>query len=185
MNDEKKLIWSIDKVYNWEKNPRAITNDEFEKLKWKIKKYGQFKPLVITPEGEILGGNMRYRAYKDMGITDVWVSIVNPKDDTEKLEISLADNESAGYYVKDELAELIQLNDIDRDLFKLSLDDGKKIDEFMQMYSPVDPTEGATQQEPDVPEVMIEIKTNKSVLMKIKATLDDWEAKYGIEYNLS
>lgn len=143
MDDDKKLYWSIDKVYNWDKNPRAISSDEFEKLKWKIKKYGQFKPLVITPEGEILGGNMRYRAYKDMNITKVWVSIVTPKDDTEKLEISLADNESAGYYVKDELAELIELNDIDRDLFKLNLDEGNSATEFMKDYdeSGADPAE--------------------------------------------
>lgn len=182
--DKQKLIWPIAKVFPWEKNPRDIKPEEFEKLKKKIQKFGQFKPLIVTTKGEILGGNMRYKAYKELGIDNVWVSVVEPKDETEKLEISLADNEAAGFYVQDDLAELIKTSDIDRDLYTISLDQGKTLDDFIGLYNPIDPTP-VDQEVEDVPEVMIEIKTTKNVYLKIKETLDEWEEDYGIEYNVS
>ena len=58
----------VNELKNWDKNPRGIKADKFEELKTRIKKWGQFKPVIITEEGEVIGGNMRLRAYKDLGI---------------------------------------------------------------------------------------------------------------------
>lgn len=182
--DEQKLFWDIEKLHPWDKNPRAIKEEEFEKLKKKIQKFGQFKPCIITPEGEVLGGNMRYRAYKALGIQKVWVSIVEPKSETEKLEISLADNEASGYYVQDDLAALISTTDIDRDLYTITTESTKTLADLMSMYEPED-HEATEQEYEEPPEVFIEIKTTKEVLLAIKATLDDWAEKYGAEYNIS
>ena len=98
---------NISKLKGWDKNPRGIKKDAFERLKRQITAHGQFKPVLATPEGEVIGGNMRLKAYQDLGITEVWVSIVEPKDETEKVAIALADNDRAGYYEEDALAELI------------------------------------------------------------------------------
>uniref|UniRef100_A0A6M3ISR8 Uncharacterized protein n=1 Tax=viral metagenome TaxID=1070528 RepID=A0A6M3ISR8_9ZZZZ len=35
--DFPKLFWPIDKLHNWDKNPRAIKKDDFERLKKQIK----------------------------------------------------------------------------------------------------------------------------------------------------
>ena len=78
----------ISELRNWDKNPREIGKKEFASLKEKIKRWGQFKPVLITEDGEVIGGNMRLRAYKDLGIEDIWVSIMNPKTDAEKIEIA-------------------------------------------------------------------------------------------------
>lgn len=91
----------------WDKNPRAIRKDSLERLKRQIKAHGQFKPVIVTADGEVLGGNMRLKAYEALGIADVWVSVVEPKDEAEKVGIALADNDRAGYYVEDDLAELL------------------------------------------------------------------------------
>ena len=80
-----KIIWPIDKLRNWDKNPRGIKEKDFTRLKEQIKKLGEYKPLLITSDGEVLGGNMRLRAYRDLGKTEVWVSIVEPKTEAEKL----------------------------------------------------------------------------------------------------
>jgi DNA modification methylase len=98
---------NISELRNWDQNPRAIKKDKFEELKTRIKRFDQFKPLIITPDGEVLGGNMRLRAYQELGIQDVWVSVVHPKTEAEKIEIALTDNEEMGYYEDQALAELI------------------------------------------------------------------------------
>lgn len=97
----------IDTLHEWDKNPRSISKDGFNRLKKQISKLGQYKPLLITPNGEVLGGNMRLKAYRELGIEDAWVSVVTPKDESEKLEYALSDNDRAGFYDDDLLANLI------------------------------------------------------------------------------
>lgn len=58
----------ISELKNWDKNPRGIKKDDFERLKKQIQKLGQYKPLLITEDGTVLGGNMRLKAYKELGI---------------------------------------------------------------------------------------------------------------------
>ena len=122
MNKEYK---KISELRNWDKNPRGIKKDKFEELKKRIKRFGQFKPLIVSSDGEVLGGNMRLRAMKDLGIEDAWVSVVNPVSDAEKIEIALADNEEMGYYEEDALAELINEFKDDFDLVKYEIHLGK------------------------------------------------------------
>lgn len=98
---------SVEDLYRWSKNPKIVLKEDFERLKRHITKFGQFKPLVITPDGEVIGGNSRYEAFKSMGIKEAWVSIVNPKSHAEKVEIALADNDEVGKYLEEELAQLI------------------------------------------------------------------------------
>jgi len=75
-------------------------------LKKQIQELGQYKPLIITPDNEVIGGNMRLRAYRALGTEEVWVSVVDPKDDNEKLKYALSDNDRAGYYDDDLVANL-------------------------------------------------------------------------------
>lgn len=93
-------------------------------LKKKIQRWGQFKPILVTKEGEVIGGNMRLRAYKELGIEDVWVSIVEPKSEAEKTEIAIADNESSGEWDILKLEELAVefKDDINLDDYKIDLD---------------------------------------------------------------
>jgi DNA modification methylase len=139
-----KLTFNADNVRNinelreWNLNPRGIKKDKFEELKNRIKRFGQFKPLIICPDGEVIGGNMRLKAYRELGITDVWVSVVNPKTEAEKVEIALADNEEMGYYEEEALAELINQY---RDTIKLSdysihLGQPTSLEDLLSKYGP-------------------------------------------------
>lgn len=109
----EKTYKKLSELHEWDKNPRSITKDGFERLKKQIKKLGQYKPLLITPDGEVLGGNMRLKAYRELGIGDIWVSIVEPKNENEKLEYALSDNDRAGFYDDDLLANLMPNYDIE------------------------------------------------------------------------
>jgi DNA modification methylase len=106
---------------NWDKNPRAIKKDRFEELKARITRRGQYKPLVVTDDGEVLGGNMRLRAFNDLDIEDAWVSVVHPESEADKIAIALEDNEEMGYYDSQELAELIDQYKEEIDLTKYSV----------------------------------------------------------------
>ena len=113
----------IEKVEPWEKNPRGIKQEDFERLKRQILKLGVYKPLICYQENGkyiTLGGNMRIRALKELGVRGVEISIIKPKSEAEKIEYALSDNDRAGYYEEQALAELVYPH-----LAKLDLDDFK------------------------------------------------------------
>jgi hypothetical protein len=101
----------ISQIEPWDKNPRGITKADFERLKRQIQKLGVYKPLVCYDEGGkyvVLGGNMRIRALKELGHTEVDISLVAPKTDAERIEYALSDNDRAGFYEEDKLAEFLE-----------------------------------------------------------------------------
>lgn len=55
---------SIKSIALWDKNPRDLKEEDFERLKAQLVDFGQYKPLLVTKSGTIVGGNMRYRAMK-------------------------------------------------------------------------------------------------------------------------
>jgi len=107
MEVEKKTYWPIDKLSNWKDNPRSCTEKDFKKLKNLITRLGEIKPMIITPDGMVIGGNMRLRAFKELGYKKCWVTVREFKNKVEMIEVALADNERAGYYNDDLLAELV------------------------------------------------------------------------------
>ncbi len=103
---ETKEIRKIEDLHLWEKNPRSIKDKDFFRLKKQIETLGMYKPLIITEDGTVLGGNMRLRVYQELGIKDIWVSVVNAPTEEKKLEYALSDNDRAGFYDSDLLANL-------------------------------------------------------------------------------
>jgi len=104
---EPKEFWSLDKLKLWKDNPRIVSKENFERLKRQIQELGEYKPLIITPDGTVLGGNMRLRAYRELGYKEAWVSVVEAKTEKEKLKYALSDNDQVGEYQRDDLANLI------------------------------------------------------------------------------
>lgn len=103
-------VVAIDRIDAWPLNPRKVTEKDLGRLKKQIERYGVYKPLICCREGNrytVLGGNMRLRALRELGQTHVWVSVVKPRNDQEKIEISLSDNDRVGYYDRDQLAALV------------------------------------------------------------------------------
>lgn len=124
MKGEKKNYISIDEVKTWDENPREISPKDFESLKKKIERWGIWKPfLVWESKKQILGGNQRYKACKELGHKEIWVEYREPKDDAEALEMAIADNESSGEWIKSLLIEQIKLNEdkIDLENYKVNL----------------------------------------------------------------
>jgi ParB-like chromosome segregation protein Spo0J len=98
-------------------NPRFIRDESFKKLVNSIKdfpKMMELRPIIIDDSGVILGGNMRFRALRELGykeIPDTWVKKASELTEDEKKRFIIADNIQHGEWDFDILA-----NEWDQDL---------------------------------------------------------------------
>jgi hypothetical protein len=81
---------------------------------------------------------MRLRALRELGFKEVDVSVVEAKTEEEKIEYSLSDNDRAGYYEEDALAELVAgvADKIHLDDYKIDLGDAKSLGQVLAAYLP-------------------------------------------------
>ena len=88
----------IDKLHFYSRNPRKIDKDNFENLKRSIKEHPEFfeaRPVLCNKDYEVFAGNMRLRAAKELGLTQVpYILMDISKEKQDKL--MLLDNRQAG-----------------------------------------------------------------------------------------
>lgn len=154
---ENKIVARVDFLKPWEDNPRSIDQSDFEQLK---KDLGakQFKPILIMEDGTVLGGNMRIRAYKELGRELVWVSVISVKEDGElctayvnnekdktfnsrydaMVHYSLKDNEVRGKYDKQLTAEQLSKVALPLDEYKVMFADAMSLDDLADEFGPSD-----------------------------------------------
>ena len=88
-------------------NPRSISKNKFELLKKSITDFPEMlnlRPLVIDKDNIVLGGNMRLRALKALGYTEVPVIQAESLTEAQKKEFVIKDNASFGEWDMDLLA---------------------------------------------------------------------------------
>ena len=123
---EKNKEIAISELHNWKDNPRSINKTDFERLKKQIQEFGIYKPLLICKNGngyDVVGGNMRLKALQELNINKVDCWILKFKNEAEKVKVSLSDNDRAGFYDEQALAELIYpfKDEINLEDFKVDL----------------------------------------------------------------
>ncbi len=82
-----------------EHNPRDITEENYTKLKKSIQEFPEMletRPLVIDEKNVVIGGNMRLRALKELGYTEIPVHQVTGWTEEQKKEFVIKDNVSFG-----------------------------------------------------------------------------------------
>jgi ParB-like chromosome segregation protein Spo0J len=87
-------------------NPRIIKEEKFEKLVRSIQTFPEMleaRPIVVNPDGVIIGGNMRYKACKAAGLTEAPVYVASWGEAKER-EFTIKDNTNAGEHDFDILA---------------------------------------------------------------------------------
>lgn len=142
----EKQYRKVSELKNWDKNPRSITPQSFQRLKKHLQKLGQYKPLIITNDGIVLGGNMRLAAYRDMGVEQAWVSVVEADTEEKKIEYALSDNDRMGQYEADQLADMIgNFPNVEWDDFAVDLEEPLLVKTLMDKYKDL--------KEDEVPEV--------------------------------
>jgi len=107
-------------------NPREIEESQFEKLKKSIQTYGFIDPLIVNKRTHesftkdriptIVGGNMRYRAAKELGLTELPIAWIDVDKNQEKI-INIALNRISGKWDIGKLEKMVyELNDKDLSL---------------------------------------------------------------------
>jgi DNA modification methylase len=123
-------------------NPRVLQDEKLVKLVKSIKDFPQMleiRPIVVNDDMVVLGGNMRLKACKEAGLTEVPVIKASDFTEDQQREFIIKDNVGFGEWDWDLLA-----NEWDTDLLE---DWGLELD-----FDPVDDNEGLTDED-DVPEV--------------------------------
>ena len=89
----------INEIKSNKDNPRLIKEQKFNKLVQSIKEFPkmlEIRPIVVDENNVILGGNMRFEASKEAGLTEVRVKVVKTLSEKEKQEFIIKDNLSFG-----------------------------------------------------------------------------------------
>jgi DNA modification methylase len=135
----KSEYWDIDRLSNWDKNPRSIKTERFEELKNRLKRQGQMKPILVTATGTVIGGNMRLRALKELNVPKVWVSVTAATNDKDIFDLALTDNEEFGYYEQEQVAELalsLGLTTLELQSYSLNLGQPTTLDLVLDKFGP-------------------------------------------------
>lgn len=80
-------------------NPRLIKDDKFKKLCQSIKDFPEMlelRPIVVNKDMIILGGNMRYKAAKEIGLKEIPVKVADNLTPEQEREFLIKDNTSGG-----------------------------------------------------------------------------------------
>lgn len=127
----------VSNIKNNPNNPRTINDDKLEKLKRSIKSFPEMmekRPMICVTDvdGKLypLGGNMRLRAIKDLGMKEIpksWTSMADEWTEEQRKEFIIKDNASLGDWDLEDLQENWDLDLISEwgvDLGGVEVDDG-------------------------------------------------------------
>lgn len=69
--------YPLNKLIPADYNPRKISKDSFEILKYSLKKFGLIKPVIANKNGVIVAGHQRTKAMKTIGIKQCPIFLLN------------------------------------------------------------------------------------------------------------
>ena len=95
-------------------NPRVIRDDKFKKLVKSINEFPEMlelRPIVVNDEMVVLGGNMRLKACKEAGLSEVAIIKASNLSEAQQAEFIIKDNVGFGEWDWDMLAN--EYNDQD------------------------------------------------------------------------
>ena len=98
---------SISSITENAANPRTINKHKFQKLVNSVREFPEMlslRPIVVNKDNVILGGNMRYKACKELGLKEVYIIQAADLDDKQAQEFIVKDNVGFGEWDWDILA---------------------------------------------------------------------------------
>lgn len=106
---------------------------EYEKLKNSIEEFGFVDPPIFNKQtGHLVGGHQRVAVAKDIGITEIDVSVVNMTLDREK-QLNVALNKVSGQWDHEKLAQL--LSEFSDEQINLTGFEQSEVDDLLNTYN--------------------------------------------------
>jgi DNA modification methylase len=118
----KSKIMKLSAIKQNPNNPRSINKDKFAKLVKSIEEFPrmlELRPIVLNKDNIVLGGNMRLKACKHIGLTEVPVVYADDLTEEEQRQFIIKDNVGFGDWDWELLAnewDVSDLNDWGLDL---------------------------------------------------------------------
>ena len=135
----------INKLNPAKYNPRKDLHPgdpEYEKLKKSILEFDYIDPIIWNKRtGNVVGGHQRLKILKELGRTEIEVSVVD-LDETKEKALNLALNKTGGDWDLPLLKDLLQ--ELDTGDFDIEITgfDEEEIERLMTQFSPIDLDEG-------------------------------------------
>lgn len=146
---------SLEKINPAVYNPRVDLKPgdiDYEKLKKSIAEFDIVEPLIWNKmTGNLVGGHQRLKVLKELGHTEVEVSVVD-LDEVKEKALNLALNKISGDWDYPKLKDLLQELDTGEFDMEITGFDEKEIEELMTQFN--EPQAGLTDDDavPDAPE---------------------------------
>lgn len=141
MLDQKTKVMSVNDLTPADYNPRLDLQpgeEEYEKLKKSIEEFGYVEKIIWNERtGRIVGGHQRWKVLKDLGYTEIRVTVIDEPEEREKM-LNIALNKIGGDWDPAKLKDLLEeldngLNEIELTGFNL-----EELENLMTQYH-VDP----------------------------------------------
>lgn len=185
------------------KNPRFIKNDKYEKLKKSLEEHPQMlalRELLVYPHGDkyvIIGGNMRYRAMKELKFKTAPCKVISASTSIDDLKAyTIKDNSGFGDWDFDLLANDWDTDDLEDWGIDLPVFEDENQDEQKQAEEDDDETEQDTKEDYfammlgdrlydsnnkyDIPTLRLDEQPMPGVLLPVSAWGADSRQKKGI-----
>ncbi len=104
----KSVITKLSAIKRNPNNPRIVNDDKFQKLVKSIQDFPkmlEIRPIVVNDDMIVLGGNMRLKACKEAGLSEVPVIKVSDLTEEQQREFIIKDNVGFGEWDQDLLRE--------------------------------------------------------------------------------
>lgn len=107
---QSDIQWSLEKrklkdLYDNPSNPRKLSKHQEKQLQNSLSKFGQCEPIVINPDGLIIGGHQRARTLKKLRRIEAFVFVPSRTlDQKEVEELTIRLNKNTGTWDFDSLA---------------------------------------------------------------------------------
>jgi hypothetical protein len=170
-------------------NPREITSNKYATLLQSVKEFPamwEARPLVINSNNQVIGGNMRLRAFRELGIEEVPVIKVDWSEE-EQREFMIKDNITHGQFDWDALANGWETESLVQWGIE-SWNFGTASAAFVQEYqSPIDPQADPTY-EPKVTDGYVEVKFvcsnehKQEIMAAVRKVMDADQVNTGVAF---
>lgn len=124
MANEKIIYMKLSEIEPYENNPR-FNEDSVDRVANSIKAFGFKQPIVVDANNVIIAGHTRYKAAKQIGLSDVPVIVASDLSEDEVKAYRLADNkvgEASSWDFEALNIELSELMDFDMGQFGFEFD---------------------------------------------------------------
>lgn len=132
--ETKVTITAISKIKANPNNPRVIKDDKFKKLVKSIQEFPkmmELRPIVVNDDMVVLGGNMRLKACKELGLKEVPVIKASDLTEDQQRQFIIKDNIGFGEWDWDLLANEWDAQELDEWGVEVPLlDSNVNLDEF-------------------------------------------------------